>query len=155
MGFPCWLPVSACGPTVPDEFPTKKLLWEKYKKASMGRPKGGENREKNHSVEIIRDQVWRSLCFQHFPHYRKPLFPWFIMSFHLFRYPWVSYGRSLLKAWDWMNLEDGFAWSLHKEGLGEIIPYCILVICNKETLVPFLKLIFFMLMMFMLWFAYE
>ena len=39
MGFNCLLPISAGGPTVPNEFPTKKLLWEKYKKASMGRPK--------------------------------------------------------------------------------------------------------------------
>ena len=82
MGFTCWLPISAYGPTVPNQFPTKKLLWEKYKKASMGRPKGGMNREKNHSAEIIPDQVWRSLCFQHLPHYKKPLFPWAMMSFH-------------------------------------------------------------------------
>jgi len=49
--------MSARGPIVPNEFPTKKLLWEKYKKASMGRPKGGEKREKDHSAEIIPDQV--------------------------------------------------------------------------------------------------
>ena len=44
-------------PNVPNEFPTKKLLWEKYKKASIGRPKRGENREKNQSAEIIPNQV--------------------------------------------------------------------------------------------------
>jgi len=54
-----------------------------------------------------------------------------------------------------MDPEDGSAWSQREEDSGDIIPYFVLVICYKETLALFLKSIFFMLMMLLLWFAYE
>ena len=49
------------------------------------------------------------------PIYRKPLFPCVMMSIYYLRYHGVSHGRSLLKAWDWMNREDGSTWSLKKK----------------------------------------
>ena len=82
MGFTCWLPISAHGLTVPNEFPTKKLLWEKYKKASMGRPKGGEKREKDYYDEISMIKSEDPSASWTSPIYRKPLFPcvWWCLS---------------------------------------------------------------------------
>lgn len=73
---------------------------------------------------------------------RKPLFPCVMMSFYL-RDHGVSHGRSLLKAWDWTNPEDGSAWSPRKDESGEIIPFCTLVIYNKRNtcLVPDINLL--------------
>ena len=133
-GFTCWSPVSARGPTIPNEFPTKKLLWEKYKKASMGRPKGGEKKEKYYYVEIsltrsedpcasstspILQETFVSLCV-------------LMISYYL-RYHGVSHGRSLLKAWDWTNPEDGSAWSIRKDESREIIPFGTLFVYNKRN----------------------
>jgi len=52
-------------------------------------------------------------------------------------------------------MKDGSAWSLQDEYSGDTIPYFVLVIYNNETFFLFLKSIFFMLMMLLLWFAYE
>ena len=123
MGFTCWLPVSARGPTVPNEFPTKKLLWEKYKKASMGRPKEERIERK---ITLLRFSLTRfedPSASSTSPIYRKSLFPCVMMSFYYLRYHGVSHGRSLLKAWDWTNPRDGSAWSLRKNKSGEIIPF--------------------------------
>ena len=134
-GFTCWSPVSARDPTIPNQLPTKKLLWERYKKTSKGRPKGWEKREKGYYTEISSlDQVWRPLCLLHFPHlYRKPLSPCVLMFIHYLWYHGVSHGRSLLKAWGWMDLEWSFAWSPRKVTQVKLFLLCILFVYNKET----------------------
>ena len=56
-GLPAGSPVSARGPTVPNQLLTKQLLWRGYKKTSMGRPRR-ERREQDHNAEIFPlDQV--------------------------------------------------------------------------------------------------
>jgi hypothetical protein len=45
-------------PTIPNQFLTKKLLWNWYKKTSKGRPKGGEIIEQGYYTEFFPpDQV--------------------------------------------------------------------------------------------------
>jgi len=71
---------------------------EKYKKASMGMPKGGEKREKGYYVEISLTRSEDPSASYTSPIYRKPLFPCVMMSIYYLRYHGVSHGRSLLKA---------------------------------------------------------
>ena len=100
----------------------KRLQWEGLKE---------ERRERK--INLLRLSLTRfedPCASSTSPIYRKPLFPCVMMSFYL-RDHGVSHGRSLLKAWDWTNLEDGSAWSLWKEDSSEIIPFCTLVVYNK------------------------
>ena len=124
MGFTYWLPISAHGPTVPNELPTKKLLWEKYKKASMGSPNGGEKKEKDYYAEISLTKSEDPCASCTSPILQETLVSLYVLMIsYYFRYHGVSHGRSLLNAWDWTNPGDGSAWSLRKDKLGEIIPF--------------------------------
>ena len=59
----------------------------------MGRPKGGEKREKGYYVEISlsKSEDLSASCISHI--YRKPLFPCVMMSIYHLRYHGVSHGR--------------------------------------------------------------
>ena len=135
-GFTCWSPVSARGPTVPNQLPTKKLLWEKYKKASMGRPKGGEKREKGYYAEIFpltRSEVPCAFCTSPIL-YRKPLFPCVLMFIHHLWHHGESHGRSLLEAWGWNGSGRKLCLEPAEGDSGENIPFlCTLFVYNKRN----------------------
>ena len=135
-GLPAGSPVSARGPTVPNQLLTKKLLWRGYKKTSKGRPRG-EKGEQDYSAEIFPlDQVWSPWCFLHFPIlHRKPLFPCVLVIIHPWYHHWVRLGRS--SCW---RLEAGtnpggsFAWSLLKVFRWYLSDICTLfAFIYKET----------------------
>ena len=102
----------------------KRLQWEGLREERIER-----------KITLLRFSLTRSenpCASSTSPIYRKPLFSCVMMPFYL-RDHGESHGRSLLKAWDWTNLEDGSAWSLQKDESSGIIPFCNLVIYNKRN----------------------
>ena len=121
--------------TVPNQFLTKKLLWNWYKKTSKGRPKGGEKREKGYYTEIFPLTRSEDPC----AFYTSPICtgnPCFLVSWCSSTsygiMEWVMEG-DMLKAWGWMDPEGSFAWSLQKVTQVILLLLYILFFYNKET----------------------
>ena len=98
MGFTYWLPISAHGPTVSNKFPTKKLIWEKYKILQWE----GLKEERKDRITILRlssNQVWSVPVLQALPQVQETL---------------VSLSVDILPlAWDIMVLVmEGGCWTL-------------------------------------------
>ena len=132
-------------PTVPNEFPAKKLIWEKYKKASMGRPKEERRERKVIMLSFFPNQVWRSLCLLHFPHlYRKPLFPCVLMFINHLWHHGENHGRSLLEAWGWNGSGRKLFLEPTEGDSGENIPFYVLylsIIKETHVFVPDINLL--------------
>ena len=138
-GFTCWSPVSARGPTVPNQLPTKKLLWERYKKTSKGRPKGGEKREKGYYTKISPWSGLKTLVPSALPPFCIGN-PYFLviwcssLSYDILE--WVLEG-DLLEAWGGTDPEGGWALSLQKRFRWYFSFFILFYLSNKETrLVP-------------------
>jgi len=103
----------------------------------------GLREERKERITVLRlspDQVWISLWFKHFPKFRKPLFPWVLISFHLWEISFCWLWKEPFEDWDWTNLEDGSAWSRKRQTQVNSFYVFIIVICNERNTVLWYQL---------------